>query len=203
MANIKQQKKRVGIAARQRLENLRYKSAAKTLLKALQDNVNAGDKEAAATSHRELTRLLDRAASRRALHKNTVARKKARAARILVSEPVKESKVVRHKKKAPVRKPKAAAKASEGEATATAAKKPAAKATAAKKPAAKAEPKAAKVEEATAEVVEETTAVVTPEAEATPEVEAEATPEAAATEEAPEATEEAIADDATDDADAK
>ena len=99
MANIKQQKKRVLIAQRQRLENLRYKSTIKTMFRALQDAVNLGDKELAAKAHRELVRTLDRAASRRALHPNTVARKKARAARILVSEPVKEAKVVRRAKK--------------------------------------------------------------------------------------------------------
>ena len=35
MANIKQQKKRVGTASRQRLENLRYRSTVKTLAKRL------------------------------------------------------------------------------------------------------------------------------------------------------------------------
>jgi small subunit ribosomal protein S20 len=80
MANIKQQKKRVRIAARQRVENLRYRSTIKTLTRRLERAVeNDGD---AAAEHRELVRWIDRAAARGALHKNAAARKKAQAARI-------------------------------------------------------------------------------------------------------------------------
>ena len=84
MANIKQQKKRVRIAARQRLENLRYRSTIKTLTKRL-ERCGAGRRQAdeVATEHRELVRLIDRAASRGALHRNTAARKKAQAARLV------------------------------------------------------------------------------------------------------------------------
>jgi small subunit ribosomal protein S20 len=82
MANIKQQKKRVRIAARERVENLRFRSTAKTLMKRLERAVETGDATTIQTEHRELVRLLDRAGSRGALHKNTVARRKARAARI-------------------------------------------------------------------------------------------------------------------------
>jgi small subunit ribosomal protein S20 len=82
MANIKQQKKRVRIAARQRLENLRYRSTIKTLTKRLEHAASSGDGDPAA-EHRELVRLIDRAAARGALHKNTAARKKAQAARIV------------------------------------------------------------------------------------------------------------------------
>ena len=83
MANIKQQKKRVRIAARERVENLRFKSTAKTLMKRLERAVEDGDASTVQEEHRQLVRLLDRAASRGALHKNTVARRKARAARVL------------------------------------------------------------------------------------------------------------------------
>jgi len=83
MANIKQQKKRVGIAARQRLENLRYRSTIKTLAKRLENAVADGDDAAVAAEHRELVRTIDRAAARGALHKNTAARKKAQAARVV------------------------------------------------------------------------------------------------------------------------
>jgi small subunit ribosomal protein S20 len=82
MPNIRQQEKRVRIAARQRLENLRYRSTVKTLTKRLEVAVADGDAEAAATEHRELVRTIDKAAAHGALHKNTAARKKARAARI-------------------------------------------------------------------------------------------------------------------------
>ena len=81
MANIKQQKKRVRIAARQRLENLRYRSTIKTLTKRLERASQEGGKTVA-DEHRELVRWIDRAASRGALHRNTAARKKAQAARI-------------------------------------------------------------------------------------------------------------------------
>ncbi len=85
MPNIHQQKRRVQSAARQRLENLRYRSAAKTLFKRLEDAVEAGDGERAAADHRELVRVLDKAAAERALHPNKAARKKAQAARLLAA----------------------------------------------------------------------------------------------------------------------
>ena len=81
MANIKQQKKRVGIASRQRLENLRYRSTIKTLAKRLESAVADGDAAAIATEHKELVRTIDRAAARGAVHKNTAARKKSQAER--------------------------------------------------------------------------------------------------------------------------
>jgi small subunit ribosomal protein S20 len=83
MPNIKQQEKRVRLAARQRLENLRYRSTIKTLTKRLDRAVQGGKKDEVSTEHRELVRLIDRAAARGALHKNTAARKKAQAARIV------------------------------------------------------------------------------------------------------------------------
>ncbi|MBA3380465.1 MAG: 30S ribosomal protein S20 [Actinobacteria bacterium] len=82
LANIKQQKKRVRIQARQRLENLRYRSTIKTLTKRLEVAAGAGDAERIATEHRELVRTIDRAATRGALHRNTAARKKSQAARL-------------------------------------------------------------------------------------------------------------------------
>jgi small subunit ribosomal protein S20 len=83
MPNIQQQKKRVRIAARERLENLRYRSSIKTLTKRLANAVEAGDEQLATTEHRELVRTIDRAAARKALHKNAAARKKSQAARLL------------------------------------------------------------------------------------------------------------------------
>jgi ribosomal protein S20 len=44
--------------------------------------VTEGDKDAVTTEHLALVRAIDKAASHGALHKNTAARKKARAARI-------------------------------------------------------------------------------------------------------------------------
>ena len=83
MPNIKQQQRRVRIAARQRLENLRYRSTVKTLVRRLRGAVEAGDEEAIAAEHRELVRWIDRAAARGALHRNAAARKKSQAARLV------------------------------------------------------------------------------------------------------------------------
>jgi small subunit ribosomal protein S20 len=83
MPNIKQQKKRVGVAARQRLENLRYRSTVKTLTRRLRAAVDEGDADRIRTTHLELQRWIDRAASHGALHQNAAARKKAQAARIV------------------------------------------------------------------------------------------------------------------------
>jgi small subunit ribosomal protein S20 len=83
MPNIKQQEKRVRIAARQRAENLRYRSTVKTLTKRLQAAVESGDPAAIASEHRTLVRWVDRAATRGAIHANTAARKKAQAARLV------------------------------------------------------------------------------------------------------------------------
>jgi small subunit ribosomal protein S20 len=83
MPNIRQQEKRVRIASRQRLENLRYRSTIKTLQRRLTDTVADGDEAAVAAAHRELVKTVDRAVSRGALHKNTAARKKSQAARLV------------------------------------------------------------------------------------------------------------------------
>jgi small subunit ribosomal protein S20 len=82
MANSTQQKKRVRIQARQRLENLRYRSTVKTLTKRLETAAQDGDAEVVAAEHRELVRTIDRATARGALHRNTAARKKSQAAKI-------------------------------------------------------------------------------------------------------------------------
>ncbi len=85
MPNIRQQKKRVRVAARQRLENLRYRSTVKTLTRRLRQAVAEGDEERVAAAHRELVRWIDRAAAKGALHRNTAARKKSQAARLVSS----------------------------------------------------------------------------------------------------------------------
>jgi small subunit ribosomal protein S20 len=87
MANIRQQKKRIRLAADQRLENLRYRSTIKTLTKRLAAAVEEGDATATAAEHRSLVRWIDRAVSRGALHRNTGARKKSQAARLASSSP--------------------------------------------------------------------------------------------------------------------
>ncbi len=82
MPNIKQQEKRVRQASRQRLENLRWKSTAKTLMRRLKEAADGGDSGTVGERHRELVSWLDKAAARGALHRNTAARRKAQAERI-------------------------------------------------------------------------------------------------------------------------
>jgi small subunit ribosomal protein S20 len=86
MPNIEQQKKRVRTAGRERLQNLRYRSTVKTLSRRLEAAVEDGDSKAAETEHRELVRMLDKAVSKGALHRNTAARRKAQAAKLISSK---------------------------------------------------------------------------------------------------------------------
>jgi len=86
MPNIKQQERRVRTAARQRLENLRYRSTAKTLFKRLQTAADEGESDRVAAEHRALVRLLDKAASDGAIHPNKAARKKSQAARLAAGD---------------------------------------------------------------------------------------------------------------------
>ena len=82
MANIPSQKKRINRAARERLENRRYVSRIKTYFRRLERAVVAGDDASADSEHRELVKTIDKAVKRGALHRNTGARKKSRAARV-------------------------------------------------------------------------------------------------------------------------
>ena len=83
MPNIRQQKKRVRLAAEERLENLRYRSTVKTFSRRLSTAVEDGDAGRIAAEHRSLVRWIDKAASRGALHRNAAARKKAQAAKLV------------------------------------------------------------------------------------------------------------------------
>jgi small subunit ribosomal protein S20 len=82
MANIHSQKKRILRAERERLENRRYTSKIKTYFRRLERAVTAGDDGTADTEHRALVQTIDKAVKRGALHRNSGARKKSRAARV-------------------------------------------------------------------------------------------------------------------------
>jgi small subunit ribosomal protein S20 len=82
MANIKSQKKRILRAERERLENRRYTSKIKTFFHRLETAVATGDGAQADAEHRELVQAIDKAVKRGALHRNSGARKKSRAARV-------------------------------------------------------------------------------------------------------------------------
>jgi small subunit ribosomal protein S20 len=82
MANIASQKKRIQRTERERLENRRKVSQVKTWFRRLQAAVDAGDAALAEEEFRALVSRIDRAVKTGALHRNTGARRKARAARI-------------------------------------------------------------------------------------------------------------------------
>ena len=82
MANIHSQEKRIHRAERERLENRRRTSQVKTWFRRLEDAVSKGDAERADAEHRSLVSRIDRAVKSGALHRNSAARKKSRAARI-------------------------------------------------------------------------------------------------------------------------
>jgi small subunit ribosomal protein S20 len=86
MANIHSQKKRILRAERERIENRLYTSAIKTYFRRLESLLHGGDSDGAQTAHRELVSKIDKAVKRGALHRNTGARKKSRAARLLAGE---------------------------------------------------------------------------------------------------------------------
>jgi small subunit ribosomal protein S20 len=82
MANIHSQKKRILRSERERLENRLYTSTIKTYFRRLESTMESGDTATADTEHRELVSTIDKAVKRGAIHKNTGARKKSRAARV-------------------------------------------------------------------------------------------------------------------------
>jgi small subunit ribosomal protein S20 len=83
MANIHSQVKRNLRTERERQENRRYSSSVKTYFRHLEEAVEAKDADKAQTVYRELSSRIDRAARTGVFHKNTAARKKSRAARLL------------------------------------------------------------------------------------------------------------------------
>ncbi len=85
MANIASQEKRIHRAERERAENRRYTSSVKTYLRRLQVAAESKDADAAEAEFRAACSRIDRAVRSGAFHRNTGARKKARAARIRAS----------------------------------------------------------------------------------------------------------------------
>lgn len=82
MANIASQKKRILRSERERTENRLLTSTVKTYFRRLQSAVESGDAAAIAAEHRSLVSRIDKAVQKGALHRNTGARKKSRAARV-------------------------------------------------------------------------------------------------------------------------
>lgn len=82
MANIASQKKRILRSERERTENRLLTSTVKTHFRRLESAVESGDTDTVAAEQRDLVSKIDKAVQKGALHKNTGARKKAKAARI-------------------------------------------------------------------------------------------------------------------------
>ena len=82
MANIASQKKRILRSEREHDENRRLTGAVKTQFRRLEEAVAEGDSETAGAEQRTLISRIDKAVQKGALHANTGARKKARAARL-------------------------------------------------------------------------------------------------------------------------
>jgi small subunit ribosomal protein S20 len=82
MANIASQKKRILRSERERTENRPLTSTVKTHFRRLESAVAEGDAGKVETEHKALVSKIDKAIQKGALHKNTGARKKSRAARI-------------------------------------------------------------------------------------------------------------------------
>jgi small subunit ribosomal protein S20 len=85
MANIASQKKRILRSERERTENRLLTSTVKTYFRRLEAAVEGGDTAVIETEHRALVSRIDKAVQKGALHKNTGARKKGRAARMASS----------------------------------------------------------------------------------------------------------------------
>ena len=73
-------------AAKERSSNLRWRSTSKTLMRRLKEAAEQGDATAIGERHRELVSWLDRAAANGGLHRNTAARRKAPAARLVAGK---------------------------------------------------------------------------------------------------------------------
>jgi small subunit ribosomal protein S20 len=82
MANIASQEKRNQRSLREQLENRRYTSTVKTYFRRLEAAVGDSDAERSDSELRTLVSTIDHAVKRGALHRNSGARKKARAAKL-------------------------------------------------------------------------------------------------------------------------
>ncbi len=89
MANIASQKKRILRSERERTENRLLTSTVKTYFRRLEGAVEAGDTAKIEAEHKTLVSKIDKAVQKGAMHKNTGARKKSRAARLVAAPAAK------------------------------------------------------------------------------------------------------------------
>lgn len=80
MANIKSAKKRILTSQKRAAANKAVKSGVKTAVKKVRTAVDANDQAAAKAAFESAKSIIDKAASKGVLHKNTAARKVSRLA---------------------------------------------------------------------------------------------------------------------------
>jgi small subunit ribosomal protein S20 len=85
MANIASQKKRILRSERERSENRLLTSTVKTHFRRLESAVEGGDAAVIGNEERDLVSKIDKAVQKGAMHRNTGARKKSKAARLTSS----------------------------------------------------------------------------------------------------------------------
>ena len=85
MPNIKQQKKRMRLAAQQRLRNRQVKSSIRTLFRKLETSLAGDDQTETVAVAAQLTSSIDKAAAKGVIHANNAARKKSRVARMVAA----------------------------------------------------------------------------------------------------------------------
>jgi small subunit ribosomal protein S20 len=82
MANIASQKKRILRSERERTENRLLTSTVKTHFRRLEAAIAEGDSGTIADEQKALVSKIDKAVQKGAMHRNTGARKKSKAARL-------------------------------------------------------------------------------------------------------------------------
>jgi len=78
LANIKSALKRIKVAEFKTRRNKMIISSLKTSIKKFEESVKAGNLEEAQNLYRKAVSLIDKAAAKGTIHKNTAARKKSR-----------------------------------------------------------------------------------------------------------------------------
>lgn len=112
MANIKQQKKRIGQDAKRRAANAMFKSSMKTAIKRVETEVDSGNQAQAVAELSLAFKKLDKALSKGILHKNNVARQKSYLQGLVNDLAAGKEVVVKNKPKVKS-KPKAAEEVAE------------------------------------------------------------------------------------------
>lgn len=85
MANIKSALKRIKVARFKTRKNKMIISSLRTSIRRFEDSVKAGKFDEAKALYERVTSLIDKAAAKGTIHKNTAARKKSRLSKKLKS----------------------------------------------------------------------------------------------------------------------